>query len=409
MHRRDVSRALLASVAGSAALLPRQADAQATCGEPCYPRTRAEMDAQITPVSLQYVPGDVRRYGARGDGSTNDSPAIQQAIDASTYGSQKRIYIPATLPGYRISSTINVSGAVSICGDSKFNTLLLPASDIPVFSLSDGDSDVTISDLQIFGTGSASNTQPAILFTNNQYCVLERLYITRCGWGVRFAPGSVASYENEIHSCKINSNIVGNIDAGTNTNLLYLYNVQFGSAPFGVRIRDSMGLQIYGGDCEGCTTAGVDIDSTIGALPVNAIISGVDFEGNRTSGGNIRIGASGTIRGVTVVGCYFQPGPGDAYAINPLNCDSLTVVGCTQVGGYTAAVWINLSGNLTNLTTIGCRDSTGLGTTHKAGVGFAGIAAPAAVAGHAVVFLDSADGTLKVTFPNGTVRTLASP
>lgn len=68
MQRRDLSRALVASVAG-AAILPRPASAQ-TCSSPCYTQTAAELALNITPTNLAYPPGYVDRYG------TNTSPGV---------------------------------------------------------------------------------------------------------------------------------------------------------------------------------------------------------------------------------------------------------------------------------------------------------------------------------------------
>ena len=53
-------------------------------------RTAAEIAAGVTPVDYGYEPGDVRRYGAVGDGATDDTVAIQNALEANA-GS--RIYL----------------------------------------------------------------------------------------------------------------------------------------------------------------------------------------------------------------------------------------------------------------------------------------------------------------------------
>ena len=50
---------------------------QATIGNLLYPRTAAEQSAGVTPTNYFYPPGDVRRYGAVGDGSTDDTTAFQ--------------------------------------------------------------------------------------------------------------------------------------------------------------------------------------------------------------------------------------------------------------------------------------------------------------------------------------------
>jgi hypothetical protein len=45
--------------------------------------TAAETAAGVTPIDIGYQPGDVRRYGAVGDGSTDDTAAIQAALNSN--------------------------------------------------------------------------------------------------------------------------------------------------------------------------------------------------------------------------------------------------------------------------------------------------------------------------------------
>jgi hypothetical protein len=48
-----------------------------------YARTAAEIAASVTPTAYQYPPGDVRRYGATGNGTTDDTAAVVAAINAA--------------------------------------------------------------------------------------------------------------------------------------------------------------------------------------------------------------------------------------------------------------------------------------------------------------------------------------
>lgn len=53
----------------------------ASIGLYLYPRTAAEISAGVTPTNYAYEQGHVTRYGAVGDGTTNDATAWQTAID----------------------------------------------------------------------------------------------------------------------------------------------------------------------------------------------------------------------------------------------------------------------------------------------------------------------------------------
>jgi hypothetical protein len=78
MHRRDLTTALLASVAA-----PGVRAQTASCAQACFQRTAAEIAGHIAPANDTFPTQpavDVRRYGAVGDGVTDDSAAIATAF-----------------------------------------------------------------------------------------------------------------------------------------------------------------------------------------------------------------------------------------------------------------------------------------------------------------------------------------
>jgi hypothetical protein len=69
-------------------------------GQTLYPQSSGEIAAGVTPTNYQYPVGNVKRYGAVGDSSTNDTTAVQNAINS--VGASSEVYFP---PGtYRVNN-----------------------------------------------------------------------------------------------------------------------------------------------------------------------------------------------------------------------------------------------------------------------------------------------------------------
>jgi hypothetical protein len=73
MRRRDIAKALVASA--GPLLLVKQAEAQSSVPQ-YYAKTPAEIAAGVTPANYSYPPGSIWRYGATGDGTTDDTTAV---------------------------------------------------------------------------------------------------------------------------------------------------------------------------------------------------------------------------------------------------------------------------------------------------------------------------------------------
>jgi hypothetical protein len=110
MLRRDVSRFLLAGSVGASAAVPGLEQAT-TCNPPCYPRLPAE--SNMTLIDTAYDAGDVRRYGAKGDGRSasaagNTTAFANARTVAATTGT--RVTFPAGVYYYSASPNWGISG-----------------------------------------------------------------------------------------------------------------------------------------------------------------------------------------------------------------------------------------------------------------------------------------------------------
>ena len=94
---------------------------------------------------------DVKDYGAKGDGVTNDAAAIQAAVDAGATGGT--VYFPAGT--YRCTSDITVGNSVTLRGAGDLSVLRFVASGL----VYDGDAslltEVGLHSLRIHRTGTA--------------------------------------------------------------------------------------------------------------------------------------------------------------------------------------------------------------------------------------------------------------
>ena len=92
-------------------------------GKTLYPQTVSEVAASVTPVSFQYPPGNLLRYGTNTEPGTTDlSSALQAAIDQQNQGGE-----PVVLPPQEIahSATLDLYSGTSITGGGFQNTQLL--------------------------------------------------------------------------------------------------------------------------------------------------------------------------------------------------------------------------------------------------------------------------------------------
>lgn len=84
------------------------------------PQTTAESAAGVTPTNYFYDVGDVRRYGAVGDNSTDCTAAFQAAIDVASQGTGAFVFVPQGT--FRVTDTLEIAAGKnpSIQGSGKY-------------------------------------------------------------------------------------------------------------------------------------------------------------------------------------------------------------------------------------------------------------------------------------------------
>lgn len=124
-------------------------------------------------------------YGAAGDGVTNDTTAITNAITAAVLAGGKEVYLPAG--NYRVTA-LTVPGGVTLIGDGKEKTVISSVTNSVILNLVQGSGTWAfigpkVRDLWVDGSDSGSS-QIGIQVTDASFVrdvVIENVTISDCG------------------------------------------------------------------------------------------------------------------------------------------------------------------------------------------------------------------------------------
>lgn len=201
---------------------------------------------------------NVKNLSAKGDGITDDTVAIQNAIN-NAHSINQPIYIPSGT--YIISKTIYIPTNTQVYGDGKTLTVLKANSIMSTILLLNGNKTSgnyynEISKIGIDGNNVAS-TGVEFLYTRES--ILRDCRITRCGIGVK---ASINSWSNAISSCQVVKNSDTNILLNAQSNDFNIIDCQLDNAGnYGLHINgDCQMVNIMGCVVQTCGKDGILVD-----------------------------------------------------------------------------------------------------------------------------------------------------
>ena len=146
----------------------------------------------LTKASYSMVEGapvNVRDWGATGDGTTDDTAAIQAAINYCTNLSNRKqtLYFPANEPAayYKVTAPLVVTGRLSIVGDGQFSTTIfgvgLTTNQFLIdYSLTPAGV-VYFSEIKNIAIGHAGpSVANGVRLKDISYMVMKQVYIYNC-------------------------------------------------------------------------------------------------------------------------------------------------------------------------------------------------------------------------------------
>jgi hypothetical protein len=340
---------------------------------PPHDVTEEEITAGITPIDTTYPPGDVRRYGAVLDGTTDDTDAFQNAglASLSPYAPNLPTVITGSIP-FRDNQVWTNYARIAITGTT-----------LEVFT-----ADAGIDDWAIVGNwtvtgdngaaGATSGSAAAVRVTDSMRWKIDGLTAKNIkGWGIRLRPGSSTSTRSErgqitryqAYACYRGIET----EAGTGAEYAIVEAPIIARCNVGMRLAAG-NTSVVGGSVSDNTTG---FDLVNGTNHGHGVISGVEINHNTT-----QIKANTVTFGQRFSGCaihqgiiHFDHSTGVIVSDGLLDVDAYRFEesdGCgflnnTMPMGYANAISNNY--NTTNSYTVWAGNKTNLGEPWNGGLG----------------------------------------
>lgn len=229
---------------------------------------------------------NVKDFGARGDGETDDAAAIQAAFDARGWG---RVYFPAG--AYVVGSTLRLRHPLWIQGEATRHTLILsrltepaPTIDVGFADFSDALRTLKLGGFTIRGHGPGAGRAGGLRLNAVYDSLVEGVQLQGLGWGLEGNRAISVHFDNLI--------VVGmRKGGGASGEGVYLYAQSNGCVFNKLRANANEGPAFRFGNGQACTLVAPGFESNTSSAVV---------VGERQDGRLIEC------RGFTVISPYFE-------------------------------------------------------------------------------------------------------
>lgn len=280
----------------------------------------------LTKASYSMITGapvNVRDFGATGDGTTDDTDAIQAAINFCTNASNRRqtLYFPANDASdyYKTTAPLIISGRLNIVGDGEFSTTILAVGLTAGQFILDFDN-LAADSIQFGGvskiTVRSNNSQPTgVRLKNASYWTFKNVQLSTLTTGI-YVTGTrcFSNFFEQVTGYAISSYTV-QMDSFTGGGQ-YVFNSCTFAGSDGFYLTNTAvtdGLAFFGCNFEQCTVTDMFITGTVSGLT----ISGCRSEG-LDGATSFLINPSGAnyVNGISITGCTWSTDFGNAYAVD---------------------------------------------------------------------------------------------
>jgi parallel beta-helix repeat protein len=203
---------------------------------------KVKLSAKASAVSATHsIRGAInaKSYGAKGDGTANDTEALQKALDAARDGSNKKVYIPSGT--YRITNSLKLAGKTILVGAGMNDTIIKMDAQKKDGIYIGSSSDVYVGYLQIRDITNPGDSESwGVHVTSGQRALIEHVKVVNSDdAGIRLGHNfnGTNSKDCKVINCEVlNTKEGSGIEAIKSENAIIKNNVVTGSSQHGIRL-----------------------------------------------------------------------------------------------------------------------------------------------------------------------------